>query len=345
MATQYTAKIPFSRLVKIGIWSNQSTKYAMSTIYSKLKTKYPGKEIYIINGGFFNMSTFRAIFDLKADGTTYSKQFTMAYMGMKDNKIKFDYGEKNSSQYTDIVTAYPILIEKGVKSPNFEKLDGAERGRSMLGYNDNEVIVSCIQDVSNTSDFSMNEELNFMLSQKCTYAINLDGGGSSQCNFNGKIINSSRKVNNFVYLVATPATNESNTTPSNAQYPIGSIVKLKKGAKWISGKTVPDWVMNSTLYVRAVNGNNITISTQKTGAVTGTVLSSYIEGNVSSSSSYQVKITAQTLNVRSTYSTSGKIVGKVTKNQIVTIVEVKNNWGKLGDNSGWIYLQYTKKVN
>ena len=77
-AKHYTAKIPFSRLVKIGIWSNQAKRQSMSAIYSTLRSKYPGKEVYIVNGGFFNMSTFKAIFDLKAAGITYSKQFTMA---------------------------------------------------------------------------------------------------------------------------------------------------------------------------------------------------------------------------------------------------------------------------
>ena len=208
-AKHYTAKIPFKRLIKIGIMSNQKTKYALSTAYSKLRAKYPGKEVYIINGGFFDMKSFKAIFDLKADGVTYSKQFSMAYMGMINKDIHFDFGEKNSSKYTDIVSAYPILIEAGKKSPNYERLDKQQRGRSMLGYNANEVIISCIQDVSDTSDYSIDEELSYMLSQKCQYAINLDGGGSSQCNFNGKTITSTRKVNNFIYAIAEPEVVES----------------------------------------------------------------------------------------------------------------------------------------
>ena len=57
MATQYTAKIPFSRLIKIGIWNNSVNKETLTTVYNKLKAKYPGKEVYISNGGFFNMTS------------------------------------------------------------------------------------------------------------------------------------------------------------------------------------------------------------------------------------------------------------------------------------------------
>ena len=128
-------------------------------------------------------------------------------MAMIDNEIKFyPQGSSFPVMCTDGVTGYPALIENGKRSPNFHNApDGkSDRGRTMLGYTDNAVILSCISDVSGSSDFTLTEELNYMLNQGCTYAINLDGGGSTQCNFNGKKINSSRKVHNFVYMIANP---------------------------------------------------------------------------------------------------------------------------------------------
>ena len=356
MATHRTVKIPFDRLVKVGIWSNQKARATMATIYSQLQAKYPGKEVYIINGGFFDMNSFKAIFDLKADNVTYSEQFTMAYMGMNTNKIQFDYGRANGAKYTDLVSAYPILIEKGKKSPNFEKLDNAQRGRSMLGYNNTHLIISCIADVADTSDFSMEEELNFMLSQGCIYAINLDGGGSSQCNFNGAKITSSRKVNNFVYAIVTPEVAKETVTTTTS-YSVGSVIKLKNGAKWSNGKAIPTWVFKSTLYCRSINNNGtITVSTQKTGATTGTVSIAYVEGTTSSSvintpnpvtetaTGYKVKVTATVLNIRAGAGTNTKKVGNLKQNQVVTIIDTKNGWGKLSDGKGWISLYYTKRI-
>lgn len=56
------------------------------------------------------------------------------------------------------------------------------------------------------------------------------------------------------------------------------------------------------------------------------------------------KVTADVLNVRSGPSTSYKVVCTVKKNEVYTIVEVKNNWGKLKSGAGWISLSYAKKV-
>lgn len=53
---------------------------------------------------------------------------------------------------------------------------------------------------------------------------------------------------------------------------LGDKVKLVSGSKYASGKSIPSWVFKKTLYVRAINGQRITVSTLKTGDVTGTVL-------------------------------------------------------------------------
>ena len=58
---------------------------------------------------------------------------------------------------------------------------------------------------------------------------------------------------------------------------------------------------------------------------------------------YLVKITCTTLNVRKGAGTSYKVATQVKKNQVYTIVEEKNGWGKLKSGVGWICLQYTKK--
>lgn len=67
---------------------------------------------------------------------------------------------------------------------------------------------------------------------------------------------------------------EASTTVS--KFKVGDEVKLITGAKYTSGKSIASWVFNKILYVRAVNGNNITISTLKSGAITGTVDIKYL---------------------------------------------------------------------
>lgn len=59
---------------------------------------------------------------------------------------------------------------------------------------------------------------------------------------------------------------------------------------------------------------------------------------------YLVKITASILNVRAGAGTNFKVNTQVKQNQVYTIVDEKNGWGKLKSGAGWISLDYTKKV-
>jgi N-acetylmuramoyl-L-alanine amidase len=58
----------------------------------------------------------------------------------------------------------------------------------------------------------------------------------------------------------------------------------------------------------------------------------------------KVKITADALNIRKGVGTSYPVAGYLKKNDIVEIVEEKDNWGRLADGRGWIGLKYTKEV-
>lgn len=62
-----------------------------------------------------------------------------------------------------------------------------------------------------------------------------------------------------------------------------------------------------------------------------------------STSSYTVKITADVLNVRTGPSTSYAVATTIKKNEVYTIVEENNGWGKLKSGAGWISLNYTSK--
>lgn len=236
MAVHRTAKIPFSRVIRIGIYDNHINKYSMNTVYNKLKEKYPGKEVYVTNGGFFGMDSKRLpCWGCKADGKVISdswKTQSTAYMAMNVKRITFHkYTEAFPSNCSDGISVYPALIENGKKSPSFHTYpDGnSDRGRTMIGYNTQYVILSCIADTAGSSDFTCNEEVTYMLSQGCTFAGNLDGGGSSQCNFNGGKITSSRIVSNFIYIIAEPDTCGATGAITNTQ------LETNKGAqKWLN---------------------------------------------------------------------------------------------------------------
>ena len=133
------------------------------------------------------------------------------------------------------------------------------------------------------------------------------------------------------------------------EYKEGDIIKLKSNATYYNGVKIPLFVFKSTLYYRGKNDNGIIISTQKTGAITGIVKESAIEGGQSStppstSTTYQVKVTTDVLNIRRGPNANTSKTGCITDRGIYTIVETTNNWGRLKSGLGWICLDYTKRI-
>lgn len=138
-----------------------------------------------------------------------------------------------------------------------------------------------------------------------------------------------------------PAVKPEPSKPITSSWEIGDEVKLVAGAKYANGKTPLSWVYNSKLYIRDFRENeSAVISTQKTGPITGVV---YLKDLVPYNSVYDVIITANLLNVRYKPTTNSDIVNQIKKNTRHTIYEEENGWGHIL-NSGWISLNYTRKV-
>jgi hypothetical protein len=130
---------------------------------------------------------------------------------------------------------------------------------------------------------------------------------------------------------------------TSSSFAVGDEVKLVSGATYTSGKKIPTWVFNAKLYVRQVNGDNVIISTLKTGAITGIVNKKYLTayGKINP---YKVKVTASALNIRSGPGINYKIVGCIKDEGVYTIIDEKNGFGFLKSEAGWISLQYTRKI-
>ena len=121
------------------------------------------------------------------------------------------------------------------------------------------------------------------------------------------------------------------------------VIKLKEHAVWTNKKKVPNWVKNSTLYVRKIKANGeIGISVFKTGLITGYIEKDQIdfpEVKVN----YVVKI-LEKLNVREKPDGVSAIKTVLSKNSAYTIIAEKNGFGKLKSGIGWINLAYTKRI-
>lgn len=137
-------------------------------------------------------------------------------------------------------------------------------------------------------------------------------------------------------------------------FEVGDTVSLVPGATYYNGVAIPKWVFGYKLYVRQIYKNgNVVISTQPTGAVTGVVkpeaLVPYVKQPASAPAEpafepYLGRVNTAVLNVRVGAGTNYKISTQVRKNEVYTIVDEKNGWGKLKSGAGWVSLQYIDKV-
>lgn len=132
-----------------------------------------------------------------------------------------------------------------------------------------------------------------------------------------------------------------------SDFEVGQVVKLKSGAQYYDGGQIPNWVFNSTLYLRSLSGDRAVISTLKSGAVTGAVNINDIECAVAEKENvfkpYQAKVIASALNVREGAGLDCKKVSLLYKNNIITIVAEKNGWGQL-TNGNWVSLEFVVKL-
>lgn len=155
---------------------------------------------------------------------------------------------------------------------------------------------------------------------------------------------------NIVYPKPTTSTPSTPAIPDNLKP--GDVIKLVDGATYYNGAAIPKWVFKSTLYFRGYRGEDVIFSTLKTGAITGVVKKTSIQGfegtiapstPTTSKFPYLVVINTDVLNVRASATTSSKVTAQVKRGQVYTIVAEDGEWGKLKSGAGWIHLGYTKK--
>lgn len=78
----------------------------------------------------------------------------------------------------------------------------------------------------------------------------------------------------------------------------------------------------------------------------GYVSGDYIDSIKNVSNEFKVRIVCNRLNVREGASTKYKVVTQVHKGEAYTIIETKDNWGKLKSGAGWICIDsdYTQRI-
>lgn len=147
-----------------------------------------------------------------------------------------------------------------------------------------------------------------------------------------------------------------NTEKENYIFKENDVVKIAENAVYYSGKTIPSWVKENTWIVSSVKGDRVVINKSVDGkhSINSPVNAKNLElvsDNQNKSEkveenfcSFLVKVNTEVLNYRSGPGLEYKVKGTIRRDQVYTIIEEKDGWGKLKSGAGWISLSYTKKI-
>lgn len=164
--------------------------------FYKRQTKKPK---LLTNGGFFNMSDGKTCFRMVDEGSLVANDGTYTKgIGIVDTN-QLIYGDINDrTDWRDFMIAYPTLIENGECSKiTFATEINYRARRTMIGYNDSRVFIITVD--SPGLKFATLQTICKELG--CTYAINIDGGGSTRALVDGELHTAtaySRPVDNVV---------------------------------------------------------------------------------------------------------------------------------------------------
>lgn len=201
MAYKQVVQIPLNTINRIELYDNRKTRYSLNTIKAKMGCDYA------INGGFFSMKTFEFCRNVKINGAVKSNPGYREY-GIAWNTSDIDMREipNNATSIKNYLGVTPLLYHNAVQNVTDSALYG-KRGRSAVGLKPGYLVLYCTKDGTSygKSPSDLRTELKGL---GCTDILMLDGGGSSQCNFKGTTITSSRTVANvlLVYLKKNTAT-------------------------------------------------------------------------------------------------------------------------------------------
>ena len=118
------------------------------------------------------------------------------------------YGQDKDKHLIDFISGYQPLVVNGQKVPISIAVEISGRARrTILGYDENYVYTFSIDNPGAT----FSEAADIVLKTGCTYAINLDGGGSTRLLYNGKpyaVASYNRPVDNAVAIYLKDAYKE-----------------------------------------------------------------------------------------------------------------------------------------
>ena len=181
--SKYIATIPLADIERIAIVTGNGRSMA----------QVKGDADYICNAGFYDMTTGRPVGHLKADGAVLAKEVWGCWgFAWDKSDIKMAALPTVAKNYISGVEMLSPMI--GIHDAmHYRPEVGGSRPRTAMALTGDKLLLYCAD--SPTTPEALRDTL-YKLGAET--AIMLDGGGSSQCDFQGQKIYSSRRVHNYL---------------------------------------------------------------------------------------------------------------------------------------------------
>lgn len=192
MADHCAVTVPLSDIDRIQIYVNTAKK-SLASIRAETGADY------IINGTLFNMRTYVPNCHLRADGVTLCSPAYNVYGYAWDvgPGISLELVPNNQRNY---IACTPLIINgKPMDKLTYDAAQGGKRGRSAIGIKDNRLALYCTRD-GGSMERTPEALRDDLAAAGWDSAVMLDGGGSSQCNFAGQTVTSTRAVHDLILV-------------------------------------------------------------------------------------------------------------------------------------------------
>ena len=181
--SKHIASIPLADIERIAIVTGNGRSMA----------QVKGDADYICNAGFYDMTTGRPVGHLKVDGAVLAKEVWGCWgFAWDKSDIKMAALPAGAKNYISGVEMLSPMI--GIHDAmHYRPEVGGSRPRTAMALTGDKLLLYCAD--SPTTPEALRDTL-YKLGAET--ALMLDGGGSSQCNFAGQKISSSRRVHNYL---------------------------------------------------------------------------------------------------------------------------------------------------
>lgn len=180
------SKYPYVQIISIPFTSISKIDFALCNQPTETPDKYYKRQSVkpdiITNGGFFNTSDGATCFGFKDEGNIINRNYKEG-IGIIRNKELIFSNSQNKEGVRDFVEGYPVLVKEGLPiSINYATEINYNARRTCIGWNSTHYFIVVVDKPG--LKFKALQEI--FLELGATYAINLDGGGSTRLLVEGK---------------------------------------------------------------------------------------------------------------------------------------------------------------